>query len=138
MVTMTGFYVFDELTPVYFIGPESEKRPREAYFPQPGFVCKVKWSDPKFKRGWVKDGYVGKADGSRKKKWSIKTDSFLNIVLIFKLVWREDPEAFTKAFNKRAFERPYSGDVLVVNEKYCHGYAKTKQKFEKPFFPPLN
>ena len=136
---------FAESTPVYFIGPGTEKRPREAYFPQPGFVCKVKWSDPKFKRDWVKDGYVWRADGSRKK---LKYQEGFVFKYYFKLRIGsgEGPEAFTKAFNKRAFEHPdysdvilviYSGDVSVVNEKYYHGNAKTKEKMEKPFFPTV-
>ena len=89
---------FDESTPVYFIGPGTEKRPREAYFPQPGFVCKVKWSDPKFKRDWVKDGYVWRADGSRKK---LKYQEGFVFKYYFKLRIGsgEGPEAFTKAFN---------------------------------------
>ena len=48
---------FYESTPVYLID-DINKRGEEAYFPKPGFACKVKWSSAKYSEDWRKDNYL--------------------------------------------------------------------------------
>ena len=128
----------DESIPVYNL-EDCSKRPLEAYFPKPGFKCKMKWkSDSELSNDWKFDGYLWRQDGGKRE---ILSDGVKVVKYYFKsrIAQGEDVAAFTKKFNKRAYALPdhpnqilviYDGDDSVVNTKFpreCEKKVKTRK-----------
>ncbi len=132
---------FNEKLPVYVIDCK-EKRKRDAFFPEPGYRCKVRWTEEKYKEDWRADGYLWRQEAGGK-ELDYNGGKVVKYYFKLRIFSGESGDKFTREFTKRAYKHPdypneililYDGNASVVNPKYSHGNSKKKEKKEKPYF----